>query len=125
MTAPSGQAPVVGPPVRTDEEIMPRIRAFTASSTILSIHIREALYYQEYQANVAKHRWFLAGEPARKPNLTAQKVRINILQCLFCIFLGSNLESYTTVEDKKDLSQPGKLCWWTTQRGILQTSKAY
>nr|GEX66873.1 histone deacetylase 14 [Tanacetum cinerariifolium] len=28
-------------------------------------------------------------------------------------------------EDKEDLLQPGELCWWTTQRGILQTSKAY
>nr|GEX30649.1 hypothetical protein [Tanacetum cinerariifolium] len=88
MTAPSGQAPAVAPPIRTDEEIVPRIRwvpigkrncsldldkkqsnpifkmaidllmhtnfhrAFTASSTILSIYIqlhtaniREASYY--------------------------------------------------------------------------------
>nr|GEW98483.1 hypothetical protein [Tanacetum cinerariifolium] len=68
MTAPSGQAPTMAPPVRTDEEIMPRNRAFTASSTILSryiqlhtANIREASYYQEYQANVSKHRRFLAG----------------------------------------------------------------
>nr|GEV65684.1 hypothetical protein [Tanacetum cinerariifolium] len=101
VNAPSGQAPAVAPPVRTDEEIMPRNRAFTASSTILSIYIqlhtlniREALYYQEYQVNVAKHRRFLAGEigsaqdspapkpakPARKPKPTTQKARINILQ---------------------------------------------
>nr|GEU83223.1 zinc finger, PMZ-type [Tanacetum cinerariifolium] len=136
MTAPSGQALVVAPPVRTDEEIVPCIRwvpigksncsldldkkqsnpifkmavdllmytnfhrAFTASSTILSIYIqlhtaniREASYYQEYQANVAKHRRFLAGEigstqdspapkpakPARKPKPTTQKAWINIL----------------------------------------------
>nr|GEX22221.1 hypothetical protein [Tanacetum cinerariifolium] len=67
-------------------------RAFTASSTILSIYIqlhtaniREALYYQEYQVNVANHRRFLAGEtgsaqdsptpkpakPARKPKPTS------------------------------------------------------
>nr|GEU89212.1 hypothetical protein [Tanacetum cinerariifolium] len=171
MTAPSGQAPAVAPPVRTDEEIVSRIRcvAFTASFTIPSIYIqqfwdtiqyekkagsyrcqldeqwfvltkdtlREALqitpiknnqsfvappsadrrhkfhprfdsplqlpddepvlgylkfsakasYYQEYQANVAKQRRFMAGEtgsaqeshapkpakPARKPKSTAQK----------------------------------------------------
>nr|GEW99677.1 retrovirus-related Pol polyprotein from transposon TNT 1-94 [Tanacetum cinerariifolium] len=29
------------------------------------------------------------------------------------------------LEDKEDLSQPGELCWWTTQRGRLQTSKTY
>nr|GEZ31294.1 hypothetical protein [Tanacetum cinerariifolium] len=68
MTAPSGQAPAMAPPVRTDEETVSRNRAFTASSTILSryiqlhtVSIREASYYQEYQANVAKHRRFLAG----------------------------------------------------------------
>nr|GEV85731.1 hypothetical protein [Tanacetum cinerariifolium] len=100
MTAPSGQAPVMAPPVRTDEETVPHNRAFTASSTILSRYIqrhtsniREASYYHEYQANVAKHIRFLAGKPgsaqdspvpkpakpARKPKPTAQKARINIL----------------------------------------------
>nr|GEU52575.1 hypothetical protein [Tanacetum cinerariifolium] len=45
-------------------------------------NIREASYYQEYQANLVKHRWFVAGEPAKKPNPTSQKFRINILQYL-------------------------------------------
>nr|GEW65971.1 hypothetical protein [Tanacetum cinerariifolium] len=127
MTAPSGQAPVVAPPVCFDEEIEPRIRwvpigksncsldldkpvpgylKFNAKGTkrevfempipgcLITADIREASYYQEYQANVAKHRRFLAGEtgsaqdllapksakPARKPKPTAQKARINILQ---------------------------------------------
>nr|GFD10614.1 hypothetical protein [Tanacetum cinerariifolium] len=73
VNAPSGQAPAMAPPVRTDEEIVPHNRAFTASSTILSIYIQlhtaniqEASYYQEYQENVAKHRRFLAG--FRNPN---------------------------------------------------------
>nr|GFB71647.1 hypothetical protein [Tanacetum cinerariifolium] len=137
MTAPSGQAPAVTPPVCTDEEIVPCIRwvpigksncsldldkkqsnpifkiaieylKFSAKGTkrevfgmpisgsLITIDIQEALYYQEYQANVAKHRRFLAGEtgsaqdsptpkpakPARKPKPTAQKARINILQYL-------------------------------------------
>nr|GEW41094.1 hypothetical protein [Tanacetum cinerariifolium] len=57
-------------------------------------NIREASYYQEYLANVTKHRRFLAGKtrsaqdsptpkpakPARKPKSIAQKDRINILQ---------------------------------------------
>nr|GEV33792.1 hypothetical protein [Tanacetum cinerariifolium]GEV40892.1 hypothetical protein [Tanacetum cinerariifolium] len=105
MTAPSGQAPAMAPPVRTNEEIVYTNfhRAITASSTVLSIYIqlhtaniREASYYQEYQANVAKHRRFLAGEtwgaqdspapkparPTRNPKPTAQKAWINILQYL-------------------------------------------
>nr|GFA93206.1 hypothetical protein [Tanacetum cinerariifolium] len=51
----------------------------TAPSGQATANIREASYYREYLANVVKHRWFLAGKPARKPNPTAQKVRINIL----------------------------------------------
>nr|GFA29778.1 hypothetical protein [Tanacetum cinerariifolium] len=102
MTTPSGQAPVVAPPVRTDELVMPRMRwvqigylKFSAKGTkreVFGMPI-PALYYQEYQENVAKHRWFLADEtgsaqhspapkpakPARKPKPTAQKARINIL----------------------------------------------
>nr|GEZ13299.1 hypothetical protein [Tanacetum cinerariifolium] len=54
----------------------------TAPSGQATANIREASYYQEYQANVVKHRWFLAGEPARKPNPTTQKVQINILRYL-------------------------------------------
>nr|GFB61981.1 E-beta-farnesene synthase [Tanacetum cinerariifolium] len=55
--------------------------------SLITADIREASYYQEYQANVAKHRGFLAGEigstqdspapkpakPAKKPKSTAQK----------------------------------------------------
>nr|GFC24084.1 hypothetical protein [Tanacetum cinerariifolium] len=54
----------------------------TAPSSQATANIQEASYYQEYQANVVKHRSFLSSEPARKPNPTAQKVRINILQYL-------------------------------------------
>nr|GEX76867.1 integrase, catalytic region, zinc finger, CCHC-type, peptidase aspartic, catalytic [Tanacetum cinerariifolium] len=53
-----------------------------APSGQATTNIREASHYQEYLENVVKHRWFLAGEPAWKPNPTAQKVRINILQYL-------------------------------------------
>nr|GEZ53171.1 hypothetical protein [Tanacetum cinerariifolium] len=41
MTAPTGQAPTMAPLVRTDDQILPRIRAFTASSTIPSIYIQK------------------------------------------------------------------------------------
>nr|GEX20163.1 integrase, catalytic region, zinc finger, CCHC-type, peptidase aspartic, catalytic [Tanacetum cinerariifolium] len=54
---------------------------------LITAHIQEASYYQEYLAKVAQHRWYLAGEtgrdrdfpspkpakPARKPKSTATK----------------------------------------------------
>nr|GEX19469.1 retrovirus-related Pol polyprotein from transposon TNT 1-94 [Tanacetum cinerariifolium] len=134
MTAPSGQAPAVAPHVRTDEQIMPRIRwvqigylKFSTKGTkrevfgmpipgsLITTDIREASYYQEYQANVAKHRRFLAGEtgsaqdspaskpaePARKPKPTAQKARINVLQYLIHQRMSHNyaLESIARILD--------------------------
>nr|GFA53671.1 E-beta-farnesene synthase [Tanacetum cinerariifolium] len=115
MTAPTGQAPTMAPPVRTNDQILPRIRwvqtrylKFSAKGTkrevfgmpipysLITANLREASYYQEYLANVTKHRRFLVGEtgsaqdsptpkPAKrtkKPKSTAQKARINILQYL-------------------------------------------
>nr|GEZ72797.1 hypothetical protein [Tanacetum cinerariifolium] len=101
MTAPTGQAPTMAPPVHTNDHILPHIRwvqtrylKFSAKGTkrevfgmlilgsLITADLQEASYYQEYLANVIKHRWFLVGEPARKPNPTAQKVQINILQYL-------------------------------------------
>nr|GFC08694.1 hypothetical protein [Tanacetum cinerariifolium] len=87
MTAPTGQAPTMAPPVCTNDQIPPRIRLvqtgylkFNAKGTkrkvfrmpipgsLINADLREASYYQKYLANVVKHRWFLASEPARKPN---------------------------------------------------------
>nr|GEW44992.1 hypothetical protein [Tanacetum cinerariifolium] len=101
VTAPTGQAPTMAPPVHSNDQSLPRIRwvqtgylKFSAKGTkrkvfgmlipgsLITANLREASYYQEYLANVVKHRWFLGGEPVRKPNPTAQKVRINILQYL-------------------------------------------
>nr|GEU83594.1 retrovirus-related Pol polyprotein from transposon TNT 1-94 [Tanacetum cinerariifolium] len=84
MTAPTGQALTMAPPVCTNDQIMPRIRwvqtgylKFSTKGTkrevyrmpipdsLITADLREASYYQEYLANVVKHRWFLAGEPAR------------------------------------------------------------
>nr|GFA38476.1 histone deacetylase 14 [Tanacetum cinerariifolium] len=147
MTAPTGQASTMAPPVRTNDQILPRIRwvqtgylKFSAKGTkrevfgmsipssLITADLREASYYQEYLANVVKHRWFLAGEPARKPNPTAQKVRINILEYLIHLRMWSvtsfdtvisftyafsastsdkKLEPHDTLEDRKDLPQPG------------------
>nr|GEV40504.1 hypothetical protein [Tanacetum cinerariifolium] len=92
VTAPTGQAPTMAPLVRSNDQSLPRIRwvqtgylKFSAKGTkrevfgmpipgsLNTADLREASYYQEYLANVVKHRWFLSGEPARKPNPTAQK----------------------------------------------------
>nr|GFB81227.1 histone deacetylase 14 [Tanacetum cinerariifolium] len=81
MTAPIGQAPTMAPPVHTNHQILPRIRwvqtgylKFSAKGTkrevfgipipgsLITTNLREASYYQEYLANVTKHRRFLVGE---------------------------------------------------------------
>nr|GEY82842.1 hypothetical protein [Tanacetum cinerariifolium] len=38
---------------------------------------------------------------------------------------GVHVRHLEAIKDKDDLSQPGELCWWTRQRGRLQTSEAY
>nr|GEX68150.1 histone deacetylase 14 [Tanacetum cinerariifolium] len=101
VTAPTGQAPTMATPVRSNDQCLARIRwvqtgylkfsAKGAKREVFGMHVpgslinadlREVSYYQEYLENVVKHRWFLSGEPVRKPNQTAQKVRIHILQYL-------------------------------------------
>nr|GEW00239.1 uncharacterized mitochondrial protein AtMg00810-like [Tanacetum cinerariifolium] len=76
MTAPTGQAPTMAPPVRTNDQILPRIRwvqtgylKFSAKGTkrevfgmpipdsLITADLREASYYQEYLENVVKYRW--------------------------------------------------------------------
>nr|GFC02825.1 histone deacetylase 14 [Tanacetum cinerariifolium] len=77
VTAPTGQAPIMAPPVRSNDQILPRIRwvqtgylKFSAKGTkrevfgmpipdsLITADLREASYYQEYLANVVRHRWF-------------------------------------------------------------------
>nr|GEY47513.1 integrase, catalytic region, zinc finger, CCHC-type, peptidase aspartic, catalytic [Tanacetum cinerariifolium] len=101
VTAPTGQAPTMALLVHSNDQCLPRIRwvqtgylKFSAKGTkrevfgmpvpgsLITADLQEVSYYQEYLANVVKHRWFLSGEPARKPDPTAQKVRIHILQYL-------------------------------------------
>nr|GEW56762.1 retrovirus-related Pol polyprotein from transposon TNT 1-94 [Tanacetum cinerariifolium] len=64
------------------QKIMWNSPDMTAPSGQATANIQEASYYQEYLAIVVKHRWLLDGEPAKKSNPTAQKVRIIILQYL-------------------------------------------
>nr|GEX39993.1 reverse transcriptase domain-containing protein [Tanacetum cinerariifolium] len=71
MTVPTGQAPTMAPPVRNNDQILPRIRwvqtgylKFSAKGTkrevfgmpilgsLITADLREASYYQEYLANV-------------------------------------------------------------------------
>nr|GEY32423.1 hypothetical protein [Tanacetum cinerariifolium] len=108
--------------------------------SLITADLQEVSYYQEYLANVVKHRWFLSGEPARKPIPTAPKVQIHILQYLIHLRMCKDvptkmmkmfllvgnlrqqnpdnheilvrisdkiLEPNNTLEDRKELSQPG------------------
>nr|GEV72234.1 reverse transcriptase domain-containing protein [Tanacetum cinerariifolium] len=140
VTAPNGQAPTMAPPVCSNDQSLPRIRwvqtghlKFSAKGTkrevfgmpipgsLITADLREASYYQEYLANVVKHRWFLSGEPARKPNPTAQKVRIHILQCLIHLrmckdVLTKMMKMFLLVEnlrrqtrDNRKLLHPGRI----------------
>nr|GFC55665.1 histone deacetylase 14 [Tanacetum cinerariifolium] len=43
-------------------------------SKLITVNIREAPYYQEYQENVAKHRGFLADETRSTQDLHAPKL---------------------------------------------------
>nr|GEZ10301.1 E-beta-farnesene synthase [Tanacetum cinerariifolium] len=140
MTAPSGQAPAVAPPVRTDEEIVPRIiwvqigkgnrsldldkkqsnpilkmvvdlllhtnfyRAFTASSTIPSIYIQQALTTIINLCLTRKTSRF-------------ERPRASVVQILWGIVTQSNIdyaeriwEEFTQsihnfIEDKRNLSR--------------------
>nr|GEZ94181.1 hypothetical protein [Tanacetum cinerariifolium] len=77
----------------------------TAPSGQATANIREASYYQDYLANVVKHRWFLASEPARKLNPTAKKFGstslklVDIEKVAVCSSLRS-LKSKRTIESR-------------------------
>nr|GFA67624.1 hypothetical protein [Tanacetum cinerariifolium] len=99
MTAPTGQAPTMAPPVCTNDQILPRIRwvqtgylKFSTKGTkrevsvmpipgsLITADFREGSYYQDYFANVTKLRRFLVGEtrsvqdsPTPKPVKRARK----------------------------------------------------
>nr|GEW71067.1 retrovirus-related Pol polyprotein from transposon TNT 1-94 [Tanacetum cinerariifolium] len=127
MTAPTDQAPTMAPLVRTNDQILPRIRwvqtgylKFSAKGTkrevfrtpipgsLITADLQEALYYQKYLANVVKHRWFLAG--FRNPNtgsVSSFGTVISFTDAFSTSSSDKKLESHATLEDRKDLSQPG------------------
>nr|GFB82867.1 histone deacetylase 14 [Tanacetum cinerariifolium] len=123
MTAPTGQAPIMAPPVRTNDQILPRIRwvqtgylKFSAKGTkrevfgmpipgsLVTADLREASYYQEYLANVVKHRWFLArfGNP-NTGSVTSFDTVISFTDAFSASPSDKKLESHDTLEDRKDL----------------------
>nr|GFB98929.1 hypothetical protein [Tanacetum cinerariifolium] len=73
----------------------------TALSGQATANIREASYYLEYQANVVKHRWFLAG------SVTSFGTVISFTDAFSASPSDKKLESHDTLEDRKDLPQPG------------------
>nr|GEU91624.1 hypothetical protein [Tanacetum cinerariifolium] len=131
MTAPIGQAPTMAPPIRTNDQILLRIRwvqigclKFSAKGTkrevfempilgsLITADLREVSYYQEYLANVVKHRWFLAGEPARFGNPNTGSISsfgtvISFTDAFSASPSDKILESHDMLEDRKELSQPG------------------
>nr|GFB07484.1 hypothetical protein [Tanacetum cinerariifolium] len=81
MTAPTGQAPTMAPPVRTNDQILPRVRwvqtGYLKFSAVfgMPIPVGETGSVQDSPTPKPAKR-------ARKPKSTAQKARINILQYL-------------------------------------------
>nr|GEU60990.1 hypothetical protein [Tanacetum cinerariifolium] len=65
VNAPSGQAPKMAPPVRSNDQILPHIRAFTASSIIPSIYIQQFWDTVQYDKKAGSYRcqldkqWFV------------------------------------------------------------------
>nr|GFC12099.1 hypothetical protein [Tanacetum cinerariifolium] len=65
VTGSSGQAPTVATPVPTNEEIVPRNRAFTASSTRPSIYIQQFWDTIQYDKKAGSYKcqldeqWFV------------------------------------------------------------------
>nr|GEZ29187.1 integrase, catalytic region, zinc finger, CCHC-type, peptidase aspartic, catalytic [Tanacetum cinerariifolium] len=76
VTDPTGQASTMAPPVRSNDQCLPRIKwvqtgylKFNAKGTkrevfgmpvpgsLITADLQEASYYQEYLENVVKHRW--------------------------------------------------------------------
>nr|GFB45462.1 hypothetical protein [Tanacetum cinerariifolium] len=133
VTAPTGQAPIMAPPVRSNDQCLPRIRwvqtgylKFSAKGTktevfgmpvhgsLITVDLREVSYYQEYLANVVKHRWFLSDEPTRKPNPTVQKVLIHLRMCkdvptkmMKMFLLVENLRQQNP--DNREVLHPGQI----------------
>nr|GEY78819.1 hypothetical protein [Tanacetum cinerariifolium] len=57
MTAPSGQAPDVAPPVRSDEEIMPRIRWVPIRKSNCSLDLNKPIFgYLKFSARVLREK---------------------------------------------------------------------
>nr|GEY98051.1 hypothetical protein [Tanacetum cinerariifolium] len=65
--------------------------------SLITADLLEASYYQEYLANVVKHRW------------VSYFIRYHdfLHRCLSASPSDKILESNNTLEDRKELSQPG------------------
>nr|GEV04817.1 hypothetical protein [Tanacetum cinerariifolium] len=79
------QAPAVAPPTRTDDQILPRSRWFSAKGTkrevfgmpilneLITANIQGEQYYKEYLEKVAKYQRYLASEEGSDPDSPAPK----------------------------------------------------
>nr|GEU52493.1 retrovirus-related Pol polyprotein from transposon TNT 1-94 [Tanacetum cinerariifolium] len=85
VNAPSGQAPAMAPPVRTDDQILPRIRAFTTSSTIPSIYIQQFWDTIQYDKKAGSYRSLASNYlPPPEDSLLAQTGDIATFIDWFC-----------------------------------------
>nr|GEW81056.1 hypothetical protein [Tanacetum cinerariifolium] len=83
MNAPSCQAPTMAPPIRTNDQIFLRIRAFTASSTIPSINIEQFWDTVQYDKKSRSYRcqldeqWFVLTKDTLKEALQITPINNN------------------------------------------------
>nr|GEY03313.1 hypothetical protein [Tanacetum cinerariifolium] len=83
VNAPSGQTPAMAPPLRADDQILPHIMAFTASSTIPSIYIQQFWDTILYDKKVGCYRcqldeqWFVLTEETLREALHITPVNNN------------------------------------------------
>nr|GEZ88875.1 ribonuclease H [Tanacetum cinerariifolium] len=93
--------------------------------SLITADIREASYYQEYLANVTKHRRFLAGETgSAQDSPTAQKDRINILQYLINLrmckdFPTKMMKMFLLVENLRILESQCRVSYFIRYRDFL------
>nr|GEV21273.1 retrovirus-related Pol polyprotein from transposon TNT 1-94 [Tanacetum cinerariifolium] len=112
VNAPSGQAPAMAPHVHTDDQILPRIKAFTASFTIPSIYIQQLWDTVQYDKKARSYRcqlderWFVLTKDTLREALQithgiVKRAYIDYAERIWEEFTQS---IHTFFEDKQNLS---------------------
>nr|GEZ08491.1 integrase, catalytic region, zinc finger, CCHC-type, peptidase aspartic, catalytic [Tanacetum cinerariifolium] len=98
MTAPTGQAPIMAPPIRTNDQTLPSIRWVQTG-------------YLKFSTKGTKREVFRMpihgfGNP-NTGSVTSFGTMISFTDAFSASSSDKKLESHATLEDRKDLSQPG------------------